>query len=245
VGATALVTGGTLGGAALGAATGPFAPVAVPAFSAAGGELGNMASKYLGWQPGKWNEPDLSDVLAVGVPMVAGAPGMARAALPYTRAGRAVQTATDATTAQAAQHAGWLAEAEAAHAEAVARAQAQRNPLQSRWGVTDPPVPNTLQSLRANPPTPVASTLPPPQLSSLAKQYFGFVPTPIAPLVASGDIADSLISHALNSPRWRPWLQRQLAASGGTVTPQTLATLSAAIRAGALPAEGASGEPRP
>lgn len=241
VGGMALVTGGTMGGAALGAMTGPFAPVAVPVLGAAGAELGNITSKYLGWQPGQWNEPDLSDALAVGVPLVVGGgTALARAALPYTRAGRAVQVAKDATAAQKAAYAARLVEEETAHTEAIAQAQAARPPWQRQF-VQEPPVPQTLQSLRSGPPTPVApAPITMPSRGRLLNELgVGSLVTPaVGTTIAVADGTEALVSKALMSPLVRPWFLRQLEASGGTLTPQTLATLSTVMRGAALPAEG-------
>jgi hypothetical protein len=198
-------------------------------------ELGHKVNQATGQTPGSITSFGWPDVANFTTPLVVqGAIKTGQAVLPYTRAGRAVQTATKATAAEEASYASRLREAEAAQAQQAAADRMRLMPDGSVPPAT--PVPQTLQSLRSSPPTPVESTLPPPQLSSAAKKYFGFMPSWVAPVAGTVDSVDALISHALNSPTLRPWLERQLAASGGTLTPQTLATLNAVVR-GAVPAE--------
>jgi hypothetical protein len=117
--AGAIQTGTTLAGAALGAATGPFAPVAVPALETAGSLAGRKLNVAL-----ELEEPGtIGDVVSIAGPLAT----RGAAALPLlsrvSRAGRAVTQAADETATATQAAATQTAEEAAAHAERVRKAE--------------------------------------------------------------------------------------------------------------------------
>lgn len=79
-------------------------------------------------------------------------------------------------------------------------------------------------------PVPAEPTLPPPTLSNLARHYFGYMPSWVAPVAAPVDIADTMVSRLIMT-RWGRAKLKEFMAKDGTVSLQALTTSLAGGRA--------------
>lgn len=139
--ALGIETLGGLGGGAVGAATGPFAPAAVPLATGLGLEAGYKLNQILGLRGGNVGDVGLPDLLNLGAPPIISGLGVLRGALRASSAGRSIADAERQTLAdrlayeqatvehadeaarrvalQAEQHTRKLANLEALYAERV------------------------------------------------------------------------------------------------------------------------------